>query len=115
MPEVEIPGTKELQNGQMKKFNTGKQEILLARVNDKFYASDNRCRHMGGNLSAGKLEKTIVTCPLHHSQYDLVDGHVVRWTDWSGIKLSLSKIFKPPSPLKTYKVRMEGDKVFVEI
>ena len=112
---VEVPGGNELKSGQMKIFNLGKREILLARVSDNFYAADNRCPHMGGNLSAGKLEKTIVTCPRHHSQFDLIDGHVVRWTDWSGIKLSLARMVKSPRPVKTYKVKAEGGKVMVEV
>jgi 3-phenylpropionate/trans-cinnamate dioxygenase ferredoxin subunit len=70
---------------------------------------------MGGSLSEGKLEKTVVTCPRHHSQFDLVDGHVVRWTDWSGIKLSLAKMVKSPRPVNTYRVKVEGGKVMVEV
>lgn len=111
---IEIPGAKELQNGQMKKFNVGGMEILLARVDDNFYAADAVCPHMGGQLANGVLEKTIVTCPRHHSQFDLANGRVVRWTDWSGIKLSVAKVVKSPRPLKTYRVKIEGDKVFIE-
>ncbi len=112
---VEVPGGNELQGGQMKMFKLGDHEILLARVGDTFYAADNRCPHMSGNLSAGKLEKTIVTCPRHHSQFDLVDGHVVRWTDWSGIKLSLGKMVKSPRSLNIYKAKADGGKVMVEV
>ena len=112
---VEVPGGNELQSGQMKMFNLGKHEILLARVGDSFYAADNRCPHMSGNLSEGKLDKTIVTCPRHHSQFDLIDGHVVRWTDWSGIKLSLAKMGKSPRPVNTYKAKVEEGKVMVEV
>jgi len=32
----------------------------IARVRDNYYASDNRCPHMGGNLSMRKLEGTVV-------------------------------------------------------
>jgi 3-phenylpropionate/trans-cinnamate dioxygenase ferredoxin subunit len=112
---VEVPGGNELKSGQMKMFNLGKREILLARVGDAFYAADNRCPHMGGILSQGKVEKTIVTCPRHHSQFDLIDGHVVRWTDWSGIKLSFGRMLKSPRPVKTYKAKLEGGKVMVEV
>jgi 3-phenylpropionate/trans-cinnamate dioxygenase ferredoxin component len=112
---VELPGGNELKSGQMKMFNLGKREILLARVGDRFYAADNRCPHMNGNLSEGKLEKTVVTCPRHHSQFDLADGHVIRWTDWSGLKLSLGKMVKSPRPVKTYKVKAEGGRVMIEI
>jgi 3-phenylpropionate/trans-cinnamate dioxygenase ferredoxin subunit len=112
---VEVPGGNELQSGQMKMFNLGKREILLARVGDNFYAADNRCPHMSGNLSEGKLDKTVVTCPRHHSQFDLTDGHVVRWTDWSGVKLAMGKMVKSPRPVNTYKAKLDGDKVMVEV
>jgi 3-phenylpropionate/trans-cinnamate dioxygenase ferredoxin subunit len=116
MPEfIEIPGGSQLGNGQMKMFSVGGKEILLARVGDTFYAADNRCAHMGGHLSEGKLEGTVVTCPRHHSQYDLSDGRVIRWTDWTGIKLSLAKLFRPPRPIKTYKVKVEDGKAKVEL
>jgi 3-phenylpropionate/trans-cinnamate dioxygenase ferredoxin subunit len=112
---LEVPGGGELQSGQMKMFDVGNREILLARVGEDFYAADDRCPHMGARLSEGKLEKTVVTCPRHHSQFDLVDGHAVRWTDYSGIKLSMAKAFKSPRPVKTYKVKVEEGKVMVEV
>ncbi len=112
---IEVPGGNELQSGQMKMFNVGKHEILLARIGDSLYAADNRCPHMGRRLSEGKLGKTIITCPRHHSQFDLADGHVVRWTDWSGVKLSLARMVKSPRPIKTYRVKVEGGKVLIEV
>ena len=112
---IEVTGGNELKSGQMKMFNVGKDEILLARVGDNFYAADNHCPHMNARLSEGKLEKTIITCPRHHSQFDLVDGHVVEWTDWSGVKLSLAKMFKSPRPVKVHRVKVEGGKVLVEV
>jgi 3-phenylpropionate/trans-cinnamate dioxygenase ferredoxin subunit len=112
---MEVPGANELQSGQMKMFTVGTREILLARVGDDFYAAEGRCPHMGGRLAEGKLEKTVVTCPRHHSQFDLVDGHVVRWTDWSGLKLSMARVLKSPRPVKTYRVKVEGGKVLVGV
>lgn len=111
---VEVSGKQEIPSGQMKMVRVAGREILLARVGDDFYAADDRCPHMGGHLSQGTLEKTTVTCPRHHSQFDLTDGHVIKWTDWSGAKLSFGKIFKSPRPLQTYRVKVEGDRVFVE-
>lgn len=64
---VEVSKTGELAEGTMKRVSVGGREILLARVGDTYYAAGNRCPHMGGNLSRGKLEGTIVTCPLHGS------------------------------------------------
>jgi 3-phenylpropionate/trans-cinnamate dioxygenase ferredoxin component len=107
--------TGELQNGIKKKVDVQGQEIMLARVGDKFYAIDNKCPHMGGDLSAGKLEGTIITCPRHASQFDIMDGHNVRWTSGSGLLSATFKTFSSAKPVKSYKVKVEGDAVMVEI
>ncbi len=105
----------DLKNGQMKAYSAGGREVLVAKVGDKFFAANNRCPHFGAKLAEGKLEGTIVTCPKHASRFDLKDGHVVRWTDWSGIKLGVAKIFKPPRSLAMYPTKVEGDKVLIKI
>ncbi len=115
MSFVEIATTDELMDGNMKMTSVSGREILLARVGDNYYSADNRCPHMGGNLSTGKLEGTVLTCPKHHSQFDLTDGHVIRWTDWSGLKLSIGKLSKSPQPLKTYEVKIDNDKILVDV
>ena len=112
---IEVARAGDLRNGEMKSVSIGGRDFLVARAGDKFYAANNRCPHMGGNLSHGKLEGTIVTCPNHHSQFDLTDGHVVRWTDFKGIVLAASKLIRSPRPLVVYKVTIEGDKVLAEV
>ena len=115
MSFVEVATTEELRDGTMKMARVNGHEILLARSGDNYYSADNRCPHMGGNLSQGTLDGTVVTCPRHHSQFDLADGHVIRWTDFTGIKKSLGKLFKSPRPLKTHPVTVEGEKVLVDL
>jgi 3-phenylpropionate/trans-cinnamate dioxygenase ferredoxin component len=106
----------ELKPGTMKMANIKGHEILVARVGDSYFASDNRCPHLGGNLSQGKLEGTVVTCPRHGSQFDLSNGHVVRWTSWTGLLGSANKAILPPRPLKTYAVTIKEDRsVSIEI
>ena len=105
----------DLADGAMKKVLVDGREVLLSRVGNTYYATNSRCPHMGGDLSRGKLVGTIVTCPRHGSQFDVTTGQVMRWTNWSGLKLTFAKIFKPPKPLTTYKTRLEGDKVLIEI
>jgi 3-phenylpropionate/trans-cinnamate dioxygenase ferredoxin component len=112
---VQVARTGDFKDGTMKEVKTGEHEILIARVKGKFYAADNICPHMGGKLGQGKLEGTIVTCPRHHSQFDLSDGKVIRWTDWTGIVGSVSKIFRSPRPLQTYPVKVEKDAILVDI
>jgi len=116
MPSL-IQGGKlaELADGQMKMVQAGNKEILLARAGDNVYATQNRCPHMGGNLSHGTLRGTVVACPRHHSQYDVRDGRVLRWTNWPAIVLFFAKLVRPPRPLKTYPVRIESGNIMVEI
>jgi 3-phenylpropionate/trans-cinnamate dioxygenase ferredoxin subunit len=112
---VPVGETGGLADGTMKSVLVKGREILLARVADEYYAADNRCPHMGGKLSQGKLEGTIITCPRHGSQFDLSDGRVVRWLKGSGLISKVSKALKSPGPLVTYNVKVEGDRILIEI
>lgn len=112
---VQAGKTSEFKDGTMRKVIAEGREILVARVGDKYYAADNRCTHMGGDLSLGKLGGTVVTCPRHGSQFDLTDGHVARWTDWSGVVAAMSKVIRAPRPIATYPVKVEEDTVRIEI
>jgi 3-phenylpropionate/trans-cinnamate dioxygenase ferredoxin subunit len=112
---IEVTRTDELRDGVMKSVNVAGHEILLVRTGDKYYAADNRCPHMGGNLAQGKLAGTVVTCPKHGSQFDLSNGQVVRWLRGSGLTSALSKALKPPRPLVIYKTKIAGGKVMIEL
>lgn len=87
--------------------------MLVARVEDEYFVTDARCPHLGGHLDEGTLEGSIVTCPRHHSRFDLRDGRVVRWTDWEGAVLSVGKLLRHPRPLRTYAVRVEDGSIMV--
>jgi 3-phenylpropionate/trans-cinnamate dioxygenase ferredoxin subunit len=112
---VEACKSSELQEGAMIQVLVQGREILLARVGDKYYAADNHCPHMGGKLSQGKLEGTIVTCPLHGSQFDLSDGRVIRWLKGSGIVSAIGRVLKSPKQLPVYNVKVDEEKILIEI
>jgi len=112
---VEVGKSSELGEGAMKEVAVEGKELLLIRTGGKCYAFNNRCPHMGAKLSEGKLEGTVVTCPRHGSQFDLVDGHVIRWTDMPALASAIARVIKRPRPLTTYVVELEGDSILVEI
>jgi 3-phenylpropionate/trans-cinnamate dioxygenase ferredoxin subunit len=114
MNMTEVGKIGEMKNGTMKEISVDGRKILLARVNDQYYATDNRCPHMGGNLSQGKLEGTVVTCPKHNSQFDLKDGRVVRWLKGSGFMSAVGKALKSPRPLVTYDVKVQDDRLLIK-
>jgi 3-phenylpropionate/trans-cinnamate dioxygenase ferredoxin subunit len=112
---VEAGNTGDFQNVAKKEVNVQGQDIMLARVGEKYYAIANRCPHMGEDLAAGNLEGTIITCPRHGSQFDITDGHNVRWLKGSGPVAAVGKVLKAPRSVKCYKVKVEGNSIMVEV
>jgi 3-phenylpropionate/trans-cinnamate dioxygenase ferredoxin component len=112
---IEVGNADELKPGDMRMVMVQSKEILLARAGDQYYAADNRCRHMGGNLSRGVLNGTIVTCPRHGSQYDLKDGHVVRWTTWPSALVAVDQVRSRKRDLPVYPVTIQNGKIMIKL
>ena len=104
----------ELNDGTMKKIIVEGNGFLLARVKDVYYCTDVYCPHLGGDLSQGTLAGKVLTCPLHHSQFDISNGRVMRWTDLSGTILTVAKKQKPPHSLRIYPVKIEGTTILIK-
>jgi 3-phenylpropionate/trans-cinnamate dioxygenase ferredoxin subunit len=110
---TEVMSVDDLPEGAMKAVTAGGHEILVAHVGGSFYATQEHCAHMGGNLAKGTLDGAVVTCPLHHSQFDVTTGRVVRWTDWTGALDTVSEAVRHPRPLATYAVAVADGKVLI--
>ena len=52
--------------------------VLLIRSGGRVYATQTECGHMRFPLGEGKIEGSVITCPLHRAQFDLSTGAVVR-------------------------------------
>ena len=91
----------ELAPGAGKAVEVSGKQIALFNIGGTFYAIGDTCTHMGGNLSDGTLDGTTVTCPLHSAEFDVTTG----------------RNLTPPAPgeVPSYKVRVEGNQVQVEI
>lgn len=112
---IDVGAAADVADGALKNVIADEVELLLARVGDDYYAADARCPHMGGRLSQGVLEGTVVVCPRHGSRFDLRDGRVDRWTDFSGLVLGVAKTLRAPRPLRTYPVLVRDGRLLVEI
>ena len=49
----------------------GTLDICVTKIGGNYYAVEDRCGHMNGPLSQGKLNASIVTCPMHSAQFDI--------------------------------------------
>lgn len=74
---VKIATTGEIPPGTMKHVEVGQTELLIANVKGTFYAIGDRCGHENARLSRGSLMDTIVTCPMHSSQFDVTTGKLM--------------------------------------
>lgn len=113
--EHNIAKSSEFSVGEMKPFKVGDENILVYRLDDGFYATQNRCTHLFASLSKGKLvDGCKVECPLHKARFDVRTGEVQDWANFPpGIQL-LNKL-RAEKALKTYPVEVKDDSVFVSI
>jgi len=112
---VDVAAAADLADGALARIVVGEKGLLIARAGDEFLAADDRCPHMGAQLSRGRLDGSVVVCPRHGSRFDLSDGRVVRWTELSGIALRAASVLKPPRTLRTYPTRVENGRVLVDL
>lgn len=91
----------DLTPGSCKGVEAGGQQIALFNIDGTFFAIGDTCTHRGGSLSNGTVEGSTVACPLHGAEFDVKTG----------------KNMTPPAPgeVPSYKVRIEGTQVQVEI
>ena len=83
--------------------------VAIANVEGTLHAIDGLCPHQGGPLGTGMLCGTILTCPWHGWQFDVVSGrhrisatvrqtvHEVRERDGM-IEVRLAATHGPPEP-----------------
>jgi nitrite reductase/ring-hydroxylating ferredoxin subunit len=78
-PENWHPTIQELDLPEMtpKRVEVEGSPILLYRYQGQIHAIGAVCSHDSGPLDEGSFEEHCVTCPWHHSVFDLRDGSVV--------------------------------------
>ncbi|RWA54173.1 naphthalene 1,2-dioxygenase [Cupriavidus sp. UYMSc13B] len=77
------------------------KEIALYGVDGDIYATDNICTHGHARLCEGFLEGHEIECPLHQGRFDIRNGAAICAPLTEGIR--------------TYPVRIEGDKVYLDL
>ncbi len=108
MPFVNVAQTSQLPAGTMKPVTVEGKDILLVNVEGRYYAIAAKCTHARGDLSKGKLEGKMVTCPLHGSRFDVTTGKVA-----AGPKIGFFRIRTANEP--TYEVRVSDKAISVSI
>ena len=130
MNSVEVASVDDVPVGTIRRVEAKGIEIVLANVKGTIHGVSERCGHQNAPLSKGTLHENIITCPLHHAQFDVPTGKMI-----SGmVELSLPKMPRAPkefqhamkainemtSPIKTpdlqsFPVRIGGKRIFLRV
>ena len=105
---IEVAKTNQVPPGVMKLFQVEGKKILVVNVEGKIYAINGVCTHLGGDLSKGKLEGKIITCPRHGSRFDVTTGESV-----SGPKMAFLKLKTKNETI--YEVKIEGESIKIDM
>ncbi len=100
--EIRAVNENYMKNGEMKNIQAGGgEELLLCRVEDKYYALSAKCTHYGGPLAEGVLSGDRIVCPWHHACFNAKTGHTL----------------EPPAQdnLIKYETSVKGGEVFISI
>ena len=63
----------------------------MFNVDGKICAISDSCPHAGGSLGMGKLDGTIVSCPVHGMKFDVITGYFAGTSDF-GVAVYPAKI-----------------------
>lgn len=91
----------DLQDGEMQQVLVGETDVLLIRLEGKFYAVGAHCTHYQAPLAEGVLSDNQIICPWHNAYFNVVTGNQQ----------------EPPGldSLLCYQVRVEGENVIVSL
>jgi nitrite reductase/ring-hydroxylating ferredoxin subunit len=79
----------------------GKRVAVLRGADGEIRALEMSCKHQGADLTAGKIEGEVVTCPRHGWRYDLGTGACLQPANGP--------------PLRRHDVRVDGGDVHVSL
>ncbi|VAW99087.1 Ferredoxin, 2Fe-2S [hydrothermal vent metagenome] len=87
--------------GQMSCFDVNNRRIILAWIDDEYFAFDEMCSHEDAELWKGALRKDHIECPLHGSRFCLRTGNPME---------------EPATaPISTYPVTIKNGSIYVEL
>lgn len=98
---VTVAKTTDVPIGGIAAFDVAGTRVAVANVGGTFHAFGDECTHEQCSLADGELEGTTVTCPCHQGQFDVRTGQVLAPP--------------PPSPVKTYRVRTQGESLQIAL
>ena len=98
---VRICAQSDIEPESVKAYEVGDRRLAVFNIEGSFYVTDDECTHASASLAEGMLEDGVIECCLHFGAFDVKTGAVKA----------------PPCSiaLRTYKVLLQGDDVYVDL
>lgn len=102
MPWIDAIPTDEIETEDVVRWDHGGRTYAIYRSpDDEWFATDGLCSHEQVHLAGGLVMDYLIECPKHNGQFDYRTGEARR----APVCVNL----------RTYRVKVEGDRVFVEV
>jgi nitrite reductase/ring-hydroxylating ferredoxin subunit len=101
---VRVAHVSEVPPGACIDVEVGDDVLVIAHVDDEFYALSAWCTHQGTSLALGTLTGHTLTCYAHLWRYDVRTGEPI-WPPIARVA--------PGYRLRVYPIRVEGDEIYV--
>jgi ethylbenzene dioxygenase ferredoxin component len=82
-------------------FDVGDRRLAVFQIGGHFFITDDECTHASASLADGMLDGDVIECALHMGAFHVPTGAVKA----------------PPCAvaLRTYKVLLQGDDIYVNL
>jgi 3-phenylpropionate/trans-cinnamate dioxygenase ferredoxin subunit len=103
MADVRVCAVSDVERGARVRVAAGGVAVCVTRIDDEWYAIDDRCSHADFSLCEGDLwsDEREIECPQHGSTFSLLTGE--------------PQSLPATQPVPVYPVRVEGDDVIVSM
>ncbi|MBM9589227.1 non-heme iron oxygenase ferredoxin subunit [Leptospira sp. 201903075] len=91
----------EVAEGSLVVVKTRNFNVVVTRVEGDYFAFEDSCTHDGEEISCGKLEGSVITCPRHFAKFDIRSGKVLA--------------LPATEPLVIFPVRVVGEDLEVDL
>jgi nitrite reductase/ring-hydroxylating ferredoxin subunit len=98
---VRVCSQAEIAPETVKAFEVGNHRLAVYKIGGQFYITDDECTHAAASLADGILEGDVIECAMHFGAFNVKTGAIA----------------SPPCSfaLRTYKVVLQGDDIFVDL
>src|SRR5689334_3581488 len=99
---VEACGAGDVELEEVIRFDHGSRTFAIYRsAEDEYFCTDGLCSHEKVHLCDGLVMDNVIECPKHNGQFDYKTGEAIR------VPACVN--------LKTYRTKVENDRVLIEI